>query len=129
MINSYELKEKIGEGAMGKIYLAINKNDNKLYAIKVIDKTIAELRDIKKSIEKERKFLNELRHTNIILLHEVITTLNHCYIVLDYCNGDSLLKCLKKYKKKYKKPFKEEIVPYLMRQIDFYMSHTFFFHL
>ena len=117
MIKSYELQKLIGEGAMGKIYLAINKNDNKLYAIKVIDKTIAERRDIRNSIEKERKFLNELKHTNIILLNEVITTQNHCYIVLDYCNGDSLLKCLQKYKKKYKKPFKEEIVQYLMRQI------------
>ena len=117
MIKSYLLIKPIGKGAMGEIFLAQNVNDKKYYAIKRIVRSIIERPEIRKSVNNERKFLKELEHTNIIRLIEVIETFDYYNIVLDYCYGDSLLKCLKNYITKYKKPFSEEIVQYLMRQI------------
>lgn len=37
IIENYTLYEIIGEGAYGKVYRAINKNDGKEYAVKVIE--------------------------------------------------------------------------------------------
>ena len=116
-VKNYILKNKIGQGAMGEIFLVINEKDQKPYAMKRISRNVVERPEIRKSVEKERKFLYELQHPNIIRLIEVFITDNYYNIVLDYCNGDSLLKCLKQYIKMYKRPFKEEIVQYLMRQI------------
>ena len=37
IIENYTLYEIIGEGAYGKVYRAINKNDSREYAVKVIE--------------------------------------------------------------------------------------------
>ena len=95
-VKTYILKNKIGQGAMGEIFLVINEKDQKPYAMKRISRNVVERPEIRKSVEKERKFLYELQHPNIIRLIEVFITDNYYNIVLDYCNGDSLLKCLQK---------------------------------
>ena len=116
-MNPFENIQKIGEGTMGKVYLIKKKNTNEYYALKIIDRAIIERPDIRKSFERERQFLNELHNINIIKLYDVRETPSHYYLTLEYCNGGSLLKCLKKYIKMYGKPFSEEIVQYIMNQI------------
>lgn len=37
IIDNYTLYEAVGEGAYGKVYRAVNKLDNKEYAVKVIE--------------------------------------------------------------------------------------------
>ena len=65
----------------------------------------------------EIKILKSLNHNKIIRFYDLKQTNSHYYIAMEYCNGGSLLSCLKKYKAKYKKPFSEKIVQYLMKQI------------
>jgi len=37
-IKDFEIEGVLGEGSFGKVYCAIDKNDQKSYAIKVLDK-------------------------------------------------------------------------------------------
>ena len=55
IIQNYTLYEIIGEGAYGKVYRAINKNDNKEYAVKVI-----EVRRFKQNKKLEECTVNEI---------------------------------------------------------------------
>ena len=115
-METIKVVKKLGNGSMGEVDLI--KYNNKYFALKRIPKTLTTRTQIKESFVKELSMLNELKqHKNIITLYKVSEDANFHYLTLEYCNGNSLLHCLKQYMKKYKKPFSEEIVQYLMRQI------------
>ena len=116
-VKDFSLFELLGKGTMGEVYLSKKDGSNRFYATKKIDKKKADRPQVRKYFINEITLLRELKHPKIISLADIIQTGSHYYIVMDYCNGGSLLKCLKKYKKLYKKPFSEKIVQYLMKQI------------
>ena len=71
----------------------------------------------KKYFKNEISILQRLFHENIIRLEDLKATLNHYYIIMEYCNGGSLNQCLNRYKELYHRPFTEEIVQYIMKQV------------
>ena len=102
---------------MGEVFLSTKKDSKEFYATKKIDRKHADRPEVKRYFTNEINILKSLKHNKIIRLVDLKQTPSHYYIVMEYCNGGSLLSCLNKYKKLYKKPFSEEIVQYLMRQI------------
>ena len=109
----------LGRGTFGDVFLYKQNNSNKLYAVKIIDKSRVKNTSYFKYLNSELKILSMLNHPNIVNLKKVIDNKSqiHLLIVMEYCNGDNLSECLKNYKLKYCKPFSEEIVQYLTRQI------------
>ena len=109
----------LGGGTFGDVFLYKQNNSNKLYAVKIIDKSRVKNTSYFKYLNSELKILSMLNHPNIVNLKKVIDNKSqiHLLIVMEYCNGDNLSECLKNYKLKYCKPFSEEIVQYLTRQI------------
>jgi len=59
----------------------------------------------KKYLENEIRFLSELNHPNIVKLFEVKRKCNYIYLIMEYCNGGTLLNSLEKYKEKKQKTF------------------------
>ena len=117
-LNDYKLIKCLGEGSFGKVYLTKKVNNQKVYATKILDITKANTQDMKKYLNNEIKIMQELKENeNIIYLQELIKTEHHLYIIMEYCNGGSLLALLNNYKMKYGKPFSQEIVQYFMGQI------------
>ena len=116
-IGNYCLLKQLGKGTMGEVYLTQKDGSNEYYATKAIDKKKADRPQVRKYFINEISILKELKHKKIVRFYDLKQTTSHYYIVMEYCNGGSLLNCLVKYKEKYKKPFSEEIVQYLMRQI------------
>ena len=71
---------KIGRGAYGTVYRAIDKS-NKLYvAIKEITKDIS-----KQILEREIEIMKKFKNENSVNLKEVIETNDYYYIVMEYC--------------------------------------------
>ena len=116
-IGNLSLLNSIGKGTMGEVFLSTKKDSKEYYATKKIDRKNADRPEVKRYFTNEIKLLRSLKHNKIIRLVDLKQTPSHYYIVMEYCNGGSLLSCLNKNKKLYKKPFSEEIVQYLMRQI------------
>ena len=116
-VGNLTLIKTIGKGTMGEIYLSSKKDSKEYYATKKIKKEYADRPQVKKYFINEISILKKIKHNKIVRLIELKQTPSHYYIVMEYCNGGSLLSCLKKYMTLYKKPFSEEIVQYLMRQI------------
>ena len=109
--------ELLGKGTMGEVYLCMLPNSSEYYALKKIKKKEADRPQVKRYFKTEVSIMKELKHNNIIRLINLQQTTNHYYIIMEYCNGGSLLKCLKKYMSAFKKPFSQEYVQHLMRQI------------
>lgn len=79
----YILKHKIGQGGMGKVYLAIDRKLHKKWAVKEID-------DTGKAVEAELMVLKKADHRNLPRIVDVLRKGNKIYIVMDYIEGESL---------------------------------------
>jgi len=116
-IGNLTLLKLIGKGTMGEVYLSSRKDTKEYFATKKVTKEYADRPQVKKYFINEISILKRLKHNKIVRLVDLKQTPSHYYIVMEYCNGGSLLSCLRKYITLYKKPFSEEIVQFLMRQI------------
>ena len=116
-IGDITLLKPLGKGTMGSVYLSQKDGKKDYLATKIIEREKADRPQVRKYFVNEIKILKSLNHNKIIRFYDLKQTNSHYYIAMEYCNGGSLLSCLKKYKAKYKKPFSEKIVQYLMKQI------------
>lgn len=87
-ISQYVVKKKINSGSFATVYLAVRKC--RLYAIKKPYKQISTSSDeTRKSLENEINMLKELKHPNIVKLHDVaIGKDSQIYLVLEYAPYD-----------------------------------------
>lgn len=94
--NRYEVKQVLGEGGFAKVYLARNKADEKLYAVKAFKKDKLKKQNRgRAAIRNEVEVLQQLDNPNIMKLIEVHETSNSLYLVCEYLNGGSLVEHLK----------------------------------
>ena len=116
--SDFTLTTLLGKGVFGEVYLTSKKGSSIKYATKKLDKEkYSKNQKAKKYLDNEIDILKAIDHPNIVKLIDIQETLQHCFIVTEFCNGGSLSNCLEKYQQKHKKAFPEEIVQYLMRQI------------
>ena len=116
-IGDYTLYQLLGKGSFGEVYLTTKANNPEILATKKLDKKQTDRPSVKKYFDNEISIMKELNHPNIVRFYDLLTSYSHYYVIMEYCNGGSLSKCLKKYKNLYHKPFTQKIVQYLMRQI------------
>ncbi|XP_024387223.1 serine/threonine-protein kinase GRIK1 isoform X2 [Physcomitrium patens] len=98
MVNEYVRKCKIGTGSFGKVVLHQSKKDEKLYAIKIVNKS--RLRRMKVSpsetammdVLREVAILKRVDHPNVVKLYEVIDDPNsdRLYMVMEHVEGKSI---------------------------------------
>ena len=115
LVDDYTLKEKIGKGSFGEVYLASKKGENRAYAVKVIDYKFK--RNAMKYLNNEINILKDANHPNILRCFEIKETSEKIYIITEYYNGGTLENFLETYRLKYNNSPSEEIVQYIMRQI------------
>ena len=116
--SDFTLTKPLGKGVFGEVFLTSKKGSSIKYATKKLDKEkYSKNQKAKKYLDNEIDILKAIDHPNIVKLIDIQETLQHCFIVTEFCNGGSLSNCLEKYQQKHKKAFPEEIVQYLMRQI------------
>lgn len=91
-LDHYQLVEKIGEGATGELYKAIDERLNREVAIKVLKPELAAIPNARARFEREARACAALRHDHIIAVHHVEAGVpNQCpYLVMDFVNGGSL---------------------------------------
>ena len=100
-IDNYTMIKSLGKGSYGEVKLAIDKITRKKYAIKIYPKKIMDDPKKRRNIENEIKILNQLDNINIMKLYEVIKTPAFQYLIMEYIEGISLLKIIKKESKHY----------------------------
>ena len=117
VVDDLILLKSIGKGNYGEVFLTQKKGRSEYYATKKMERSVCERPENMKRLFHEIEILKVLNHPNIVKFCGLKKTVNHWYLITEYCNGGSLLSNLKKYIATYKKPFPEELVQYLMKQI------------
>lgn len=98
-LDDFELVKVIGKGSFGKVTLVRKKNDQKLYAMKVLSKPNIVKRKQVEHTKTERRILGTLNHPFIVKLHYAFQTEEKLYFVLDYAAGGELFFHLSRLKK------------------------------
>lgn len=71
MLKRFELVKKVGSGAYGHVWKAINRKTKTIVALKKIFDAFQHSTDAQRTF-REITLLNEMNHPNIIKLHSVI---------------------------------------------------------
>ena len=112
------IKNKIGKGAYGDVFLGKDIQNNTLYAIKKISKKSLIKPDTKKYFKNEINIIKNLKyHPNIVKFINIKETISNFYIIFEYLNGGDLDNFIKKYINKYNKTIPEKIVKYIIKNV------------
>ena len=87
----YKILNKIGQGGMSIVYLAMNERANKQWAIKEVRKDgVKDFEVVKQGLIVEIDMLKRLSHPNLPSIIDVIDQKDTFLIVMDYIQGNSL---------------------------------------
>ena len=87
----YKILNKIGQGGMSVVYLAVNERANKQWAIKEVRKDgVQNFEVVKQGLIAETDLLKKLNHPNLPSIIDVIDGDGTFLIVMDYIEGKSL---------------------------------------
>lgn len=92
VVAGYALQQKLGSGSFAIVYKGVRVqplgNLQDFAAIKAIARNSEKLtKKVIQNLEMEISILRTYRHRNIVCMHDVQKTVNHFYLVLEYCSG------------------------------------------
>jgi serine/threonine protein kinase len=91
--NDFEILEKLGNGAYGRVIKARKKGTDEIVAIKIVQKYLLAKENKTKHAMAEKVILTELReHPGIVTLYTTFKDEENLYYVEEYCSGGELLK-------------------------------------
>lgn len=94
----YKILNKVGQGGMSVVYLAMNEKANKQWAIKEVRKDgIKDFEIVKQGLVVETDLLKKLSHPSLPSIIDVIEGPDTFLIVMDYIQGNPLSKALEEY--------------------------------
>ena len=94
----YKILNKVGQGGMSVVYLAMNEKANKQWAVKEVRKDgIKDFEVVKQGLVAETDILKRLNHPNLPSIIDVIDNEESFIIIMDYIQGNSLNKTLDEF--------------------------------
>ena len=96
-VKDFEFGKTLGEGSYSTVLAALDRNTQKHYAIKVLDKRHIIKEKKVKYVNIEKETLNRLTdHPGVVRLYYTFQDERSLYFVLDLCSGGELLSVLKR---------------------------------
>jgi tetratricopeptide (TPR) repeat protein/tRNA A-37 threonylcarbamoyl transferase component Bud32 len=89
-ISHYRILEKIGEGGMGEVYLAVDVKLGRKVALKFLPKKLLENKEARERFKREARATAVFNHPNIVTIHEIDEFEELIYIVMEYIEGETL---------------------------------------
>ena len=91
----YKILNRIGQGGMSVVYLAMNERANKQWAVKEVKKDgVQDFELVRQGLTAETDFLKKLHHPNLPSIVDVIDGEGTFLIVMDYVEGKTLARIL-----------------------------------
>ncbi|HEX2961522.1 MAG TPA: protein kinase [Ignavibacteriales bacterium] len=88
--NKFEIYEAIGRGGMASVYKAVQRNLNRLVALKVIHKNLLGNKDFLERFHREAQLAASLNHSNIVVIYDEGSSNGVNYIAMEYLDGMDL---------------------------------------
>jgi predicted Ser/Thr protein kinase len=89
-VGGYREIELIARGGMGEVYKARHPNLNRTVAVKVLSSFFKDDPNFNKRFAREAKTMAQLRHPNIITIHDYGDQNGLPFIVMEYLTGETL---------------------------------------
>lgn len=89
-VGKYLMLDLLGEGAFGKVRLAVDEGTGKEYAMKIMAKSHIKANELTLQVRREIAVTKAMRHPNIVNLHEVLTSSKNIYMVMELVTGGEL---------------------------------------
>lgn len=94
-IRYFIIKAEVGEGAMGRVYLAENvRICEKKYAVKVLHRKLTHNPSFKERFVDEARHQADLNHANVVQMYDYFPEYEDYFLVLEYVDGRSLDKII-----------------------------------
>ena len=93
-ISHYQIVSRIGEGGMGEVWLADDKNLGRQVAIKLLPPQFTGDADRLRRFEQEARAASALNHPNIVTVHDIGEADGLHFIVTEFVNGQTLRQLL-----------------------------------
>ncbi|HEY3451980.1 MAG TPA: serine/threonine-protein kinase [Myxococcales bacterium] len=95
VVGSYELLQPLGEGAMGRVFLARHQTLDRRVALKILKPELAQSRNEVERFIQEAQAVNKIRHEHIVEIYDCVDeTLTggerRVYFVMELLQGQSL---------------------------------------
>ncbi|MEE9180600.1 MAG: protein kinase, partial [Vicinamibacteria bacterium] len=110
--NRYEILELLGEGGMGRVYKAWDRELEKLIALKTVRSEMASNPELVKRFKQELLLARKITHKNVIRIHDLGEAEGVRFFTMEYIHGESL----KHLVERQGKISAEEVVP-LVKQM------------
>ena len=95
-VDGYQLTQVLGEGGMGRVYLAWDARLERKVAIKTMTGNVSGDADFRERFAKEGIIVANLDHSNIVKVYGSGETQGTVYIIMQYASGGSLAEELEK---------------------------------
>jgi serine/threonine-protein kinase len=92
----YRILRKLGSGGMGAVYLAEDDRAERPVAIKILPRNVAKDPAQMQRFRREAEAMSNLNHANIVRSYGTSEARGRPFIVMEYCEGESLEKRLKR---------------------------------
>ncbi|MGA8491131.1 MAG: tetratricopeptide repeat protein [Terriglobales bacterium] len=117
----YEIVEILGQGGMGAVYKATDRELNRTVALKVIRPDLARDQGIVDRFKQELLLAHQVTHRNVIRIYDLSEADGMKFITMEYVEGENLLTLLHE-KKKFAPEEAVEIMQQVCRALD--AAHT-----
>ena len=95
LISHYKIIEKLGEGGMGILYLAVDININRKAVLKFLPQDVSSDPDIDSRFKREAQAAGSLSHPNIVTIYDVGIHDDKTFIAMEYVEGKTLRDLIK----------------------------------
>src|SRR6202453_2702187 len=88
---SFRILQKIGSGGMGAVYKAMELQNSRLVAVKILHPKLADRKDLVSRFGREARALSQLSHPNTVrVFHYGELEDGPLYIIMEYLDGKNL---------------------------------------
>jgi serum/glucocorticoid-regulated kinase 2 len=118
VFEDFLIKQVLGVGSFGKVYLVENKNTGKIHAMKSIKKDKIQDYDKMESTKLEEHILHNSEHPNIVSLDYVFKSEKRIYFIMQFVRGGELFKQIIDWRR-----FEEQRAKFYAAQITLALGH------
>jgi serine/threonine protein kinase len=91
----YEIQRELGRGGMGVVYLARNRQLDRIEVLKVMGQELLSLEGARLRFEREIKSAARLNHPNVVAAYSVLPLRELLVFAMEYVEGDDLAEVVK----------------------------------
>jgi serine/threonine-protein kinase len=95
-LNHYKILSRIGAGGMGEVFLAEDTKLHRRVALKLLPQSLSFDKDANRRLLREARAAAALDHPHICQIHEISEADGRFFIVMQFCEGETLAEKLER---------------------------------